>query len=74
MQNVYQWLTNNDERIKDIVEEVIKILFERKRPLVLTERREHAEIINQLLIENKIQTVILRGGMSAKVEKQPMRI
>ena len=66
---------NNDERIKDIVEEVIKILSERKHPLVLTERREHAEIINQLLIENKIQTVILMGGAcQPKIEKQPMRI
>ena len=37
--------------------------------MMLTERREHAEIINQLLIENKIQTAILRGGMSVKDRK-----
>ena len=32
----------------------------------MTERRKHADVINQLLIDRNIQTVILRGAMRAK--------
>lgn len=63
---VYRWLTENNERTKKIVEDITATISEGKHPLVITERREHAEIINQQLIEREIQTVILRGGMAAK--------
>lgn len=66
---VYRWLTENSERSQRIANDVIVTVSEGKHPLVLTERREHAELVNQLLIENKIETVILRGGMSAKERK-----
>jgi len=45
---------------------VFKSLFKGKHPLILTERREHAELLNQLLLEKKIHTVILRGAMRVK--------
>jgi len=51
------------------VDDVIANIDEGKHPLVLTERRKHAEIINQLLIDRNIQTVILRGAMRAKERK-----
>jgi len=66
---VYRWIAENNERTQKIVDDVIVKISEGKHPLVLTERREHAEIINQLLIANKIETVILRGGMPAKERK-----
>lgn len=37
--------------------------------MVLTERREHAEQVNNLLIENNIQTAIFRGAMRGKERK-----
>jgi len=67
--DVYRWLTEDKKRTKKIVTDVITKISEGKHPLVLTERREHAEKINNLLIENKIQTVILRGAMRVKERK-----
>jgi len=64
--DIYRWLTEDNKRTKKIVDDVITKISEGKHPLVLTERREHAEQINNLLIENNIQTVILRGAMRAK--------
>jgi len=68
--DVYQWLAENSQRTQRIINDVIAQIAQGKHPLVLTERREHTEIINQLLIENKIQTVILRGAMRAKERKE----
>ena len=67
--DVYRWLTEDKKRTKKIVTDVITKISEGKHPLVLTERREHAEQINNLLIEDSIQTVILRGAMRAKERK-----
>ncbi len=67
--DVYRWLTEDYERTKKIVSDVITKISEGKHPLVLTERREHAEQINNLLIENNIQTVFLIGAMRTKERK-----
>ena len=67
--DVYRWLTEDQNRTQKIVTDVITKISEDKHPLVLTERREHAEQINNLLIKNNIQTVILRGAMRAKERK-----
>ncbi len=67
--NVYRWLTEDDKRTKQIVDDVIEKIADEKHPLVLTERREHAEIINGLLIERGIDSVILKGAMRAKERK-----
>jgi len=67
--DVYRWLTEDKKRTKKIVTDVITKISEGKHPLVLTERREHTEQINKLLIENKIHTVMLKGAMRAKERK-----
>ena len=64
--DAYRWLTEDNTRTQKIVSDVIAKIEEGHHPLVLTERREHAEQINQLLIDNNIQTVILRGAMRVK--------
>ena len=68
--SVYRWLTEDDDRTRLITNDVIAKISEGKHPLVLTERRKHAEIILQFLIEKNIQTVILRGAMRAKERKE----
>jgi len=65
----YRWLTEDDKRTEKIVDDVIRKIADGKHPLVLTERREHAELINQRLIEREIDSVILRGAMRAKERK-----
>lgn len=67
--DVYQWLCDDENRTQKIVADVIEEIAESKYPLILTERRKHAEIINQLLVEKKIHSVILRGAMRAKERK-----
>lgn len=66
---VYRWLIENNKRTRKIVDDVIANIGDGKHPLVLTERRKHAEIINQFLIDRNIQTVILRGAMRARERK-----
>ena len=68
--DAYHWIMEDDGRTKRIVDDVITSIADGKHPLVLTERREHAEIINQLLIEKDICSVVLRGAMRAKERKQ----
>ena len=67
--DVYRWLTEHSQRTQKIVADVTAKIAEGRHPLVLTERREHAEAINQLLIDNGVRTVILRGAMRAKERK-----
>jgi len=68
--DVYRWLTEDNTRTQKIVSDVITKIKEGHHPLVLTERREHTEQINQLLIDSNIQTVILRGAMRVKEQKE----
>jgi len=68
--DVYRWLTEDIKRTQKIINDIISKIAKGCHPLVLTERCEHAELINQLLIKNKIQTVILRGAMRVKERKE----
>ncbi|MFC1665022.1 DEAD/DEAH box helicase family protein [Pseudomonadota bacterium] len=66
---VYRWLTDDQERTRKIVADITSKVNQGKHPLVLTERRNHAEQINQLLLENNLQTVLLRGAMRTMERK-----
>ncbi|NOQ81362.1 MAG: DEAD/DEAH box helicase [Methylophaga sp.] len=68
--DVYSWIADNSERNKRIINDVAGQIKEGKCPLVLTERREHATLLNQLLIDKKFKTVILRGAMRVKERKE----
>ena len=50
--------------------DVIDSVYESRHPIVLTERREHAEMINNLLKENGIDSIILKGAMKAAERKR----
>ena len=67
--DAYLWLMEDNERTQKIVNDVIDQITRGKYPLLLTERREHAQLINQRLIESEINSVILRGAMRAKERK-----
>ncbi len=45
--------------------DVIDSVHENRHPIALTERREHAEIINNFLKERGIDSIVLRGAMKA---------
>ena len=67
--DAYQWIMDNNDRTQKIINDVIANIAEGHHPLVLTERREHADIINQILLDKHIRSVILRGAMRAKEKK-----
>ncbi len=67
--DAYQWLMDDDARTRKIIDDIILQIADGRYPLVLTERRMHAENINKILLEKEIRSVILRGGMRAKERK-----
>lgn len=68
--DAYRWIMENEKRTQRIVSDVIDNVREGRHPIVLTERREHAEMINNLLKENGIVSVILKGAMKAAERKR----
>lgn len=68
--DAYRWIMENDIRTQRIVSDVINSVREDRHPIVLTERREHAQIINDLLAESDIDSVILKGAMKATERKR----
>ena len=67
--DAYQWLMDNADRTAKIVEDVLQSVQQSKHPIVLTERREHAEVINALLLEKGVESVVLKGAMRASERK-----
>jgi len=67
---VYAWLAENQKRNQRIIADVAEQIKQGKYPLVLTERRDHAEQLNQQLMAKGFTTVILRGAMRVKERKQ----
>ena len=67
--DVYRLIMENETRTNRIVADVVQSVNASRQPLVLTERREHAQQINRLLQEQGIDSVILTGAMKAADRK-----
>jgi superfamily II DNA or RNA helicase len=67
--DAYRWIMENDERTQRIINDVLACLEQSKHPIVLTERREHAETINAKLLDRGIYSVVLKGAMRAAERK-----
>ncbi len=68
--DTYRWIMENEARTRRITSDVIDSVHENRHPIVLTERREHAKMINNLLKENGIDSIILKGAMKAAERKR----
>ena len=68
--DVFRWLINSESRNHQIIDDVVSEINQGSNPLVLTERRQHAELINQSLSDQGFKTVILRGGMGSRERKE----
>jgi superfamily II DNA or RNA helicase len=68
--DVYRWLMDSDNRNQLIIHDVIKRINEGANPLLLTERRQHAELLSQQLSDLGYETVVLQGGMGAREREQ----
>ena len=67
--DAYRWLVDNEQRTSKIVSDASQCVQNDGHPLVLTERREHAEYIHSKLTEMGISTVVLKGAMKAAERK-----
>jgi len=67
--DVYRWLMTHEARNQQIVEDVLGTVSEQRNPILLTERREHAELLGELLGQQGVTYELLRGGMGVKARK-----
>jgi len=66
IQELYRELASDRARNDLIVRDVSHALAENRVPLVLTERRDHLEILADLLRGVSRHVIVMRGGMVAK--------
>lgn len=66
IQEIYSRLCADPHRNQMIVQDVLASLERGSRPLVLTERRDHLEILTDHLRRSGARVVVLRGGMTAR--------
>ena len=70
--SVYQWLMEDEKRNKQIIGDVVAEVAKNRHPIILTERREHAMILAELIAARKISFQVLRGAMKSKELKTAM--
>jgi superfamily II DNA or RNA helicase len=70
--DVYRWLMESENRNQRIVDDVALAVDEGRNPILLTERREHVQLLCDLLRDKDISFTVLRGGMKAKERKDAM--
>lgn len=67
--DIYRWLMENPIRNKQIVDDVLANVAKQRNPIVLTERREHARLLGELLTGHGVSCQVLRGAMKVKERK-----
>ena len=65
-QSLYQELVNDEVRNRRIVDDVVESVNSGRSPLVLTERNDHLDCLEQLLANRVPHLVALRAGTSKK--------
>lgn len=68
--DAYRWIMENDNRTRQIIEDILACVHQFSHPIVLTERREHAETINAILLDKGIDSIVLKGAMRAAERKE----
>lgn len=70
IQEVYTLLVQDDERNRIIIEDVIAAVEAGRSPVLLTERREHLDLLASLLSHHIQNVIVMAGGMGKKQRKQ----
>ncbi len=69
---LYQALITDEKRNQLICSDVIRVLKENRSPIVLTERREHLEVLQKELSKTVPNIIVLSGGMAKKELKETL--
>ncbi|MBF0558670.1 MAG: DEAD/DEAH box helicase family protein [Nitrospirae bacterium] len=67
---IWTVLINDEERNRMICDDVIQNLKEKRSPIILTERKEHLELLKEKLQDSVKHLVVLHGGMRAPLRKE----
>ena len=70
--NIYASLITDEERNQMILNDVLHVVEEGRSPVLLTERREHLELLAEKLRPFVKNIIILKGGMRIKNRKTIM--
>ncbi|MCL4301035.1 MAG: DEAD/DEAH box helicase [Anaerolineae bacterium] len=70
IQEVYDLLSRDDQRNHLIVQDVIAAVRANRFPVLLTERREHLDLLANLLAQQIQNVIVMSGGMGKKQRKQ----
>ena len=63
-------LIADEERNQMIFDDIMTALEEKRSPIILTERKEHLELLKQKLEKFVKHIIVLHGGMRAKTRKE----
>jgi superfamily II DNA or RNA helicase len=66
IQEVYSLLAQNEERNNLIVQDVVAATRAKRFPVLMTERREHVEVLADLLAPHIPNVFVMRGGMGKR--------
>jgi superfamily II DNA or RNA helicase len=66
IQGIYSALVCDQARNAMIVEDVLRVLSEKRSPVLLTERREHLELLARELSPLVPNVIVLKGGLGKK--------
>ncbi|MCF6146072.1 MULTISPECIES: TOTE conflict system archaeo-eukaryotic primase domain-containing protein [Pseudoalteromonas] len=67
---IYKHLVNSDDRNQKIVDDIVCCIDEKRAVMVLTERKEHIELLSALLTQKNLMVVELHGGISTKQRQE----
>ena len=70
IQEVYSLLAQDDERNRIIIDDVISAVDVGRSPVLLTERRDHLDLLTSALTQHIQNIVVMTGGMGKKQRKQ----
>lgn len=68
--DVYKWLIDSERRNELIINDIGAEVKQGRVPVVLTERREHAKVLSELLDKQGIKNVVLVGAMKKKARDE----
>lgn len=67
---MYRELIADEQRNRRICDDVVKCVRDGRSPLVITERSEHLDRLEQLLVVSVPHLVVLRAGLGRSNSKQ----
>jgi len=70
IQEVYAVLSRDEERNRLIVEDVIAAVHATRFPVLMTERREHLDLLADLLAQRIQNVIVMKGGMGKRQRQQ----